>query len=176
MATKKTTTKKKTTAKRGRPTLYSPQYTALAKNLAEIGLIDVQIAKALGIQESTLYEWKKKHKDFAEAIKAGKKQSDEAVVNALFQRAVGYSHFEDKINVVNNEVVTTPVIKQYPPDTQACRLWLTNRRPEEWREKQDIEMTGKDGGPIQTEEVGETEAARRVAFALLKHMKEKGNA
>lgn len=29
-----------------------------------------------------------------------------------------------------------------------------------------IEHTGKDGGPIQTEELSPTEAARRIAFAL----------
>lgn len=31
-----------------------------------------------------------------------------------------------------------------------------------------IEHTGKDGGPIQTEELGDTERARRIAFLLQK--------
>src|SRR5690348_4254567 len=31
---------------------------------------------------------------------------------------------------------------------------------------QSVEMTGKDGGPVQTVEISETEAARRIAFAL----------
>jgi phage terminase small subunit len=31
-----------------------------------------------------------------------------------------------------------------------------------------VEHTGKDGGPIQTEELSDTESARRIAFALTK--------
>ena len=34
--------------------------------------------------------------------------------------------------------------------------------------KSKVEMTGADGGPIQTEEITDTEAARRIAFALAK--------
>lgn len=34
--------------------------------------------------------------------------------------------------------------------------------------RQAIEHTGKDGGPIQTEDVSDTEAARRIAFTLAK--------
>lgn len=36
------------------------------------------------------------------------------------------------------------------------------------------EMTGKDGGPIQTEDVGDIELARRLAFALVKGSKAAG--
>jgi len=35
-----------------------------------------------------------------------------------------------------------------PPDPGAAKLWLTNRRPEEWREKSYNELTGKDGTAI----------------------------
>lgn len=39
--------------------------------------------------------------------------------------------------------------------------------------RQAIEHTGKDGGPIQTEDVSDQEAARRVAFVLAKGRQEK---
>ena len=32
--------------------------------------------------------------------------------------------------------------------------------------KDKVELTGKDGGPIQTEELSQTEIARRIAFTL----------
>ena len=35
-----------------------------------------------------------------------------------------------------------------PPDPGAAKLWLTNRRTEEWREKNTTELSGKDGGPL----------------------------
>jgi hypothetical protein len=35
-----------------------------------------------------------------------------------------------------------------PPDPGAAKLWLTNRRPEEWRDKTSTELTGKDGAAI----------------------------
>jgi len=35
-----------------------------------------------------------------------------------------------------------------PPDPSAAKLWLTNRRPEEWREKTYNELSGKDGAPL----------------------------
>jgi hypothetical protein len=36
------------------------------------------------------------------------------------------------------------------------------------RPRQGVEHTGKDGGPIETRELSETEAARRIAFTLAK--------
>ena len=34
-------------------------------------------------------------------------------------------------------------------DTAAQIFWLKNRRPDEWRDKQQVERAGKDGGPLQ---------------------------
>ena len=31
-----------------------------------------------------------------------------------------------------------------PPDSNACRFWLRNRRPEEWREKREAPSEAKD--------------------------------
>lgn len=39
-----------------------------------------------------------------------------------------------------------------------------------WKDR--VEHTGKDGGPIQTEEISETERARRIAFVLSKATRE----
>ena len=36
-----------------------------------------------------------------------------------------------------------------PPDTTAAIFWLKNRRSDEWRDKQEQEISGKDGAPIQ---------------------------
>ena len=44
--------------------------------------------------------------------------------------------------MVDKEPLIVPMIKQYPPDTTAGIFWLKNRRPNEWREKQEINVTG----------------------------------
>jgi hypothetical protein len=49
------------------------------------------------------------------------------------------------------------------------RKWLLSKAlPKVYGEKVHTEVTGKDGGPIETHELSETEAARRIAFALAK--------
>jgi hypothetical protein len=45
-----------------------------------------------------------------------------------------------------------PVYAEYvehgPPDPGAAKLWLTTRWPEQWRDKNTTELTGKDAAPI----------------------------
>ena len=43
------------------------------------------------------------------------------ILNALYERAIGYTHPEVKINVYEGEVITTRVLKHYPPDKQAAQ-------------------------------------------------------
>lgn len=43
-------------------------------------------------------------------------------------------------------VVTKEVTKEVLPDTTAQIFWLKNRRPDRWRDKQDIEHSGQIGG------------------------------
>jgi len=70
------------------------------------------------------------------------------VARSLYQRAIGYSHEDVDIRVVDKEIVKTKIVKHYPPDVTAASLWLRNRRPDLWRDKQDIEVSGKGGGPV----------------------------
>ena len=49
-------------------------------------------------------------------------------------------------------VVTKRVVKHQVPDVTAQIFWLKNRKPEQWRDKQQTEITGKDGGPIEIED------------------------
>lgn len=41
-------------------------------------------------------------------------------------------------------------MRHIPADTTAAIFWLKNRRPKDWRDKQEHELTGKDGKPIET--------------------------
>ena len=52
---------------------------------ARDGLSNEQIAKNMGINVSTLYDWQKKYGEFAEALKKSKEIADRQVENALFK-------------------------------------------------------------------------------------------
>lgn len=113
---------------------------------ARDGLIDEQIAENAGITPSTLYEWKKKYPDISEALKKGKEVVDVQVENALLKRALGYSYKEVKTEETADGDKVTVTVKEVVPDTTAQIFWLKNRRPDRWRDKQDIEHRGQIGG------------------------------
>lgn len=106
---------------------------------ARDGLTDEQIAHNMGIVTSTLYEWKKRYSDITDSLKRGKEVIDRQVENALLKRALGYQYKE-----VTEEYgeVTKVVTKEVSPDTTAQIFWLKNRKPKEWRDKQDVEHSG----------------------------------
>ena len=116
-----------------RPTKYQQEYAKQAAKLCAMGATDRDLANFFEVAESTLYLWKIEYPEFSESLKLGKAPADERVERSLYQRACGYSHPEDDIRVVNGEIVITPTIKHYPPDTTACIFWLKNRKPEEYR-------------------------------------------
>ena len=60
----------------------------LLEGWARDGLTDEQIAKNIGINRTTLYDWKKKEVNIADALKKGKEVIDFEVENALLKRAL----------------------------------------------------------------------------------------
>ena len=114
------------------------------------GLINEQIAHNLGINVDTLYTYKKEHPEFSEALTRGKEIIDVEVENSLLKRAKGYKYVETTKEMVmdaetgkHSLVVTKTVTKEVNPDTTAQIYWLNNRKPKEWRNKQEIEHSGE---------------------------------
>lgn len=89
----------------------------LIEGWARDGLTDEQIAHNMGIATGTLYEWKKKYHELAEALKKTKEVVDRQVENALFKKAMS-------------------------GDTTALIFWLKNRRPQDWRDKRETQLSG----------------------------------
>lgn len=107
----------------------------LLEGWARGGLTDEQIAKNIGINRTTLYDWKKKEVNIADALKKGKEVIDFEVENALLKRALGYEYEEE---TYENGILTKKVKKQVPPDTTAQIFWLKNRQVKKWRDKVEI--------------------------------------
>lgn len=137
--------------KEGRPTKYDPTKNEWVEKFCKLSATDADLAGFLGVSEDTIYEWKKVHPEFSEAIKRGKEYADANVAERLYQRAMGFEHDSEEIKVVsdgNNQgssVERVPVRKVYPPDSTAAIFWLKNRRPKEWREKQEIQHSVQEG-------------------------------
>ena len=110
---------------------------------ARDGLTDEQIADNIGIRRPTLYDWKNKYPDISDALKKGKEVIDRQVENALLKRALGYEYVETTKELTDlGLTVTKQVTKQVAPDTTAQIFWLKNRKPKEWRDKKETEVTG----------------------------------
>lgn len=118
---------------RGRPTKYTDDTARMAAEAVKLGATDADLARLFGVHVDTVAQWKTVHKEFSEALKRGKDELDAQVERRLFERAMGYSHPEDDIRAVNGQIVITPMVKHYPPDTVAAIFWLKNRRPDRWR-------------------------------------------
>lgn len=125
-------------------TKYDPAFNELAASVARVmGCTDKQLAEVLGISEATLYDWKIKHPDFAEALQAGKDSFDNQLVEgALLQRAIGYSHDDVHISNYKGEITVTPITKHYAPDVAAIKHWQLNRDRHRWAVDQAVEHTG----------------------------------
>lgn len=134
-----------------RPSSFKPEYVEQAMKLAKLGATDTQLADFFDVAVTTIYNWKTKYPEFLEALNLSKDEADQIVEKSLYQRALGYEHDETDIRVVGGEIVQTKLRKYYPPDTTACIFWLKNRKPEQWREMKAIELTGANGGAVQTE-------------------------
>lgn len=125
----------------GRPTKYKPEYAEQARKLcANNAFTDAELASFFSINLSTLHLWKIKHEEFSNAIKIGKEPANARVEKSLYDRAMGYTAVETDIRVVNGKIVKTEVVKHYPPDSTALIFYLKNRLPDQYRDKQELEV------------------------------------
>ena len=93
------------------------------ETLAAQGLTNEQIARCLGIAQSTLYKWQDEKSDFSEAIKSGKAKGIATISNALFQSGKGGN-------------ITAQI------------FYLKNRYPEEWKDRRETILAGDADNPL----------------------------
>ena len=118
----------------GRPSKLKTINLEQLKFLVDKGCTDEEICTFFKISRSTFYLYQQTNKDFSDTIKAWKVSADDIVERSLFERAKGYTHKSEQVFCYLGKIKRATIIKQYPPDTVACIIWLKNRRPEVWRE------------------------------------------
>lgn len=127
---------------------------------ARDGLIDKQIARNMSIALATLKTWKVRFPEIAEALRKGKEVVDREVENALFKSALGFMQKVKKpvrIREVEYDPKSGKKIREsekwvqveeeiyVPPQVTAQIFWLKNRKPDQWREKNDLTLTPSNG-------------------------------
>ena len=133
----------------GRPTKYDPQYhPEKVEILAAEGKILKEIAKEFQVNVSTITEWKQNHEEFSAALTRGREKADELVIDSLYTRALGYTIEEERAMNIDGDVQIVRVEKHIPSDPASMFFWLKNRRPKEWRDKRETELSGPDGEPL----------------------------
>lgn len=134
----------------------------LLKAWAKEGLDFSQIAKNMGVSESTLREWRKNHPAISAALKHGRAHAIAEVENALHKRALGYTvelKKAIKVKIIDYDPKTQRKIREreeiaigidemhVPADTTAQIFYLTNRKPETWkRNRPEVMSDGEDNG------------------------------
>ena len=118
-----------------------------------------EICESVGISERCFYDWQKNNAEFAETIAQAKIDANMRFVkmarNSLVKKLEGYTIQEKSIVYVDSndkEGNSKPKIKEqkvidkhFQPDTQAIIFALTNLEGETWKNRQNTELTGKDG-------------------------------
>lgn len=127
----------------GRPTKFKDEFIAQARKLCALGATDIEVADFLEVDVRTIYRWKADNAKFCQSLKTGKEIADDRVERSLYARANGFEHDEVDIRVIEGKVIKVPIRKIYAPDTTAAIFWLKNRRPGDWRDKQDVALSGQ---------------------------------
>jgi hypothetical protein len=97
-----------------RPTTYSPLIIPIVRACATFGATAPEIANYIGTSIASFDRWTMKHEELREALKRGREASDDRVEESLYRNALG-------------------------GNTTAQIFWLKNRRPDRWRDVQQLQ-------------------------------------
>jgi transposase len=110
----------------GRPTKRTPETVERIEQSLRKGMTRKASAAAAGISYQTLREWEKDFPDFAESLQSAEADSQHELLRRIWAAAE-------------------------QPDRWQAAAWMLERRwPQDFARRQALEMSGPDGGPIET--------------------------
>lgn len=126
-------------------TWLEPENLLRIQGWARDGLYDKQIAYNIGIAEDTFSTWKREREPIRQALKKGKEVVDREVENALHKSATGYwvEEEESLIEIIGDrEKRKKRITKKWVPAQAVAQIyWLKNRKPDEWKERKEDEVS-----------------------------------
>jgi len=123
-----------------------------------------ELAIMLGVGETTIYKWQAERPEFAKAIRAGRHISNGELLNAAFRNSTGFTVIEKQaIKIKTYEQYTDPktaetVLKPVEkvevvevesfvaPNAKLLQFMLTNRMPDQYKNKEHVDIVGGAGG------------------------------
>ncbi len=117
-----------------------------------------EICSLSGISDDTYYTWQKEKPEFSDRIKKARDKFDEMIIkeakNSLRKLVKGYEVEETKTVFENGKNGRTKIKeqiktkKQCQPNVVATIFTLVNKASEEYKNRQNTELTGKDGASL----------------------------
>lgn len=119
--------------------------------LAAIGLTQEQIAQTLRFSLTFLRTLANEYEEFATALQAGQSAGLNKVRRSLYARATGFTVTVKKAFAFQGKVVQGVTEEYIPPSEKAGIFILTNRDPENWKNKVQVEseQSNLDSMPMQ---------------------------
>lgn len=132
-------------AKRGRRSKYE---TEIQPHLEEIekavknGATIAEIAKAIGIAESTLYKYKNEKAELSKAFAHGRASIVIEIRGALLKKALGYEYQEKKQYIKKDEdgesVTYTEITTKHQPPSETAGAMLLRNYDDTWLDKDSV--------------------------------------
>jgi hypothetical protein len=131
---------------------YRVEYAREAGKLCFLLANDNDLADFFGVSKQTINAWKKQYPEFCQSMQLGKQKADAKVVEQTLRSADRYEHLAAEVIADAKTGIehATPYIEQYAHDMVVTAFWLKNRRPDLWRDKQEHEHGGPQGGSIES--------------------------
>lgn len=158
-------------AKVGRPSEYNQQVAeAICERIADGESLRAICRDDAMPCKATVFRWLSQHAEFADQYAHAREAQADSLFDDVLEIADDARNDWMQRNgegdvgwTVNGDHIQRSKLRL------EARKWMAGKlRPKKYGERVMTELTGRDGGPIQTEDVGDTEAARRIAFTLAK--------
>ena len=111
------------------------------KGWARDGLTDAEIAKCMGVHQSTLYEWMTKFPEIKDALKKGRRPFIVEIEDTFFEKKLkGYFVDEEIVEVTEHPDKTKTTHRKkmkrwIPPDTTAMIFYFKCKKPKQYNDK-----------------------------------------
>lgn len=135
---------------------YAEKAPEILKYISQ-GYSNKDAAEKAGISQETFYTWIETKSEFSESFKEAKKQGDKVRINsvesALLDIARGFEYeevkteYESQLNPATGKYEPTikkqvRTKKRVVPNSEAIKFFLTNKAPEEWKNRIEQNNTG----------------------------------
>ncbi len=122
-----------------------PEYWCEGEGLVEVQkwlaekLTDIQIAKNIGVDRSTISRWKKRYETFNTIFKKEREVAIVELVNSAYKSANGYYYEEEALDAKGNK----QTLKKWAQPSAATLMFLMkNWKRDEYRDRWEIDHSG----------------------------------